>query len=74
VTISAPIPAFNEEERIAAVVSGVRPHVPDVVVVDGGSADRTAERAAAAGAMGQRGAHRPVAADYHGPRSRRAPP
>ena len=43
VTVCALIAAFNEEATIAAVVAGVRRHVPDVVVVDDGSADRTAE-------------------------------
>jgi glycosyltransferase involved in cell wall biosynthesis len=51
VTICALIAAFNEEETIAAVVAGVRPHVSEIVVVDDGSADRTAERAAEAGAV-----------------------
>jgi glycosyltransferase involved in cell wall biosynthesis len=51
VTISALIAAFNEEDTIAAVVAGVRPCVSDVVVVDDGSTDRTAERATAAGAV-----------------------
>jgi glycosyltransferase involved in cell wall biosynthesis len=50
VTVCAIVAAFNEERTIAEVVAGVRQHVPDVVVVDDGSTDRTAERAAAAGA------------------------
>jgi glycosyltransferase involved in cell wall biosynthesis len=50
-TITALIAAFNEEESVAAVVAGVKPHASEVVVVDDGSADRTAERAAAAGAV-----------------------
>jgi glycosyltransferase involved in cell wall biosynthesis len=50
VKLCALIAAFNEEETIAAVVAGVLCHVPDVVVVDDGSTDRTGERAAAAGA------------------------
>ncbi len=50
-TISALIAAFNEEESVAAVVAGVTPYASEVVVVDDGSADRTAERAAAAGAV-----------------------
>lgn len=44
------IPAFNCGDRIGAVVAGVRRHVADVLVVDDGSSDRTAERARAAGA------------------------
>ena len=46
------IPAFDEEEGIAAVVEGVLARGPwrEVLVVDDGSSDRTAERAAAAGA------------------------
>jgi len=50
VTICALIAAFNEEETIAAVVAGVQPLASEVVVVDDGSIDRTAERAASAGA------------------------
>ncbi|HEX7486309.1 MAG TPA: glycosyltransferase family 2 protein [Vicinamibacterales bacterium] len=49
-TVCALIAAFNEEDSIAAVVTGVLRLVPDVVVVDDGSTDRTGERAAAAGA------------------------
>jgi glycosyltransferase involved in cell wall biosynthesis len=46
------IPAFDEEEGIAGVVEGVLARGPwrEVLVVDDGSTDRTAERAAAAGA------------------------
>lgn len=44
------IPAFNEEERVAAVVSGARAVVSRVIVVDDGSSDATAEKARAAGA------------------------
>jgi glycosyltransferase involved in cell wall biosynthesis len=50
VTLCALVAAFNEEATIAEVVAGVRGHVPDVVVVDDGSTDRTAERATAEGA------------------------
>ena len=50
-TVVAIIPALNEEAAIAAVVAGIRRDaVDEVIVVDNGSADRTAERAAAAGA------------------------
>ncbi len=46
------VPALNEETTIAAVIDEVRGFDPglDVVVVDDGSADRTAEVAAAKGA------------------------
>ncbi len=46
------IPAFNEAATINEVISGVRTRVPDadVTVVDDGSRDDTAARAAAAGA------------------------
>jgi glycosyltransferase involved in cell wall biosynthesis len=47
--IVALIPAYEEGPRIGAVVEATRRHVP-VVVVDDGSTDDTAERAAAAGA------------------------
>lgn len=45
------IPTLNEEEPIAGVVAAVpRTVVDEIVVVDSGSTDRTAERARAAGA------------------------
>lgn len=46
------IPAFNEMERIAAVVAGVRTVVPeaDILVIDDGSSDDTAIMASRAGA------------------------
>lgn len=49
--ITAVIPAWNEERTIGQVVAQLRaqPGVDEVVVVDGGSGDRTAELAAAAG-------------------------
>ncbi len=50
--IAAIIPALNEEEAIGQVVSAVpRDVVSEVIVVDNGSTDRTAEVARAAGAM-----------------------
>ena len=49
--VTAVIPALNEEDAIAAVIAALPGSlVGDVVVVDGGSADRTAERAGGAGA------------------------
>jgi len=46
------IPAYNEQGRIGSVVSRVgRELAMDVLVVDDGSADRTAEEARAAGAI-----------------------
>jgi hypothetical protein len=44
------IPALDEEEAIGAVVREVPPVVDEVIVVDNGSRDRTAEAARAAGA------------------------
>jgi glycosyltransferase involved in cell wall biosynthesis len=49
--VSAIIPCLDEETAIAPVVAAVlAQHVSEVIVVDGGSRDRTAERAEAAGA------------------------
>src|SRR5439155_12864320 len=50
------IPALNEEKTIAQVVHGVPRRIPgiaevEVVVVNDGSTDRTADEAAAAGAL-----------------------
>jgi glycosyltransferase involved in cell wall biosynthesis len=47
------IPAWNEEASIAEVIADVRDSIPgaDLLVVDDGSADATAERARAAGAL-----------------------
>ena len=44
------VPAFNEEETVAAVVGAVMASGYEVVVIDDGSSDWTARRAAAAGA------------------------
>jgi glycosyltransferase involved in cell wall biosynthesis len=47
------IPAWNEADSIAAVIAGVRTSLPeaDVLVIDDGSVDATAERAREAGAL-----------------------
>lgn len=44
------IAAYNESRAITAVIAGLLPTYPDVVVVDDGSADDTADCALAAGA------------------------
>jgi glycosyltransferase involved in cell wall biosynthesis len=46
------IPAWNEADSVATVIAGVRKHLPeaDLLVVDDGSTDETAARAAEAGA------------------------
>ncbi|MCP2261870.1 glucosyl-3-phosphoglycerate synthase [Streptoalloteichus tenebrarius] len=58
-TVSVVLPALNEESTVGDVVAAVLPHtstvdgrrlVDEVVVVDSGSTDRTAEVAASAGA------------------------
>ncbi|MCW2502600.1 MAG: Glucosyl-3-phosphoglycerate synthase [Actinomycetia bacterium] len=52
-TVSVVLPALNEEPTVGAIVAGVRSLgalVDEVVVVDSGCTDRTAEVAAAAGA------------------------
>jgi glycosyltransferase involved in cell wall biosynthesis len=50
VKVCALIAAYDEATAIGAVVAGVRPSVDHVLVVDDGSTDETAGRAAAAGA------------------------
>ncbi|MFC1516002.1 glycosyltransferase family 2 protein [Thermodesulfobacteriota bacterium] len=46
------IPAFNEAENIASVITGVKSTSDaDVIVIDDGSQDQTAEKADAAGAF-----------------------
>lgn len=49
--ICAVIPAFHERSRIGDVVQQVRVCLPDILVVDDGSGDGTAEEAEAAGAV-----------------------
>jgi glycosyltransferase involved in cell wall biosynthesis len=51
-SVSIVIPAFNEEENVANVVSVVTviPYVSEVIVVDDGSYDKTSEEARLAGA------------------------
>lgn len=48
--VHALVPAFNEEETVGEVVTGLRSIVDAITVVDDGSTDRTGERARAAGA------------------------
>ena len=48
--VHALVPAYNEADTVGLVVSGLRPIVQAVTVVDDGSRDATAERARAAGA------------------------
>jgi len=48
--VIALVPAFNEAEHIANVVRRTRPHADEVVVIDDGSADATAQLAREAGA------------------------
>jgi len=47
------VPAHNEAEAIASTVASIHQHAPDfdVLVVDDGSSDNTAEQASSAGAM-----------------------
>lgn len=51
--VSVVIPAYNEQDAVGTVVRDVLAHMPDlaeVIVVDDGSADQTADMAEAAGA------------------------
>lgn len=46
------IPAFNEEENIASVIAGIKNQTDaDIIVIDDGSKDLTAEKAGKAGAF-----------------------
>lgn len=45
------VAAFNEEESVAVVVADIRQHFTNVIVVDDGSVDETADRARSAGAV-----------------------
>src|SRR5215470_11967838 len=49
-TTAAVIPAYNEEKHIGDVIRRTRQKLDDVLVVDDGSRDKTAERAREAGA------------------------
>jgi len=50
--LCAVVPCYNEEERIAGVVGGLREAgLEDIIVVDDGSGDRTSEKAKDAGAF-----------------------
>jgi rSAM/selenodomain-associated transferase 2 len=50
VTVSVVIPALDEEELLPGAIASVRDGALEIVVVDGGSSDRTRERAVASGA------------------------
>ena len=54
-TVSVALPALNEEETVATVIASIRPLlgtlVDELIVLDSGSTDATAERARAAGAQ-----------------------
>jgi len=60
-SIAAVIPAYNEEKHIGDVVRRTRQQLDNVLVVDDGSRDKTAERAREAA-----GDHRPLRPDDRG--------
>lgn len=49
-SISAVVPAYNESARIAKTVKSIKPWVDEVLVIDDGSQDDTAQQVAAVGA------------------------
>jgi len=49
--VVAVVPAYNEELAIGSVVLETRKHVEEVIVVDDGFTDRTAEIAGLVGAV-----------------------
>ena len=57
--VSIIIPAYNEELALTALINGIRQHVPDaeIIIVDDGSTDATAETARQAGAQVMRVLH-----------------
>jgi rSAM/selenodomain-associated transferase 2 len=56
VTISAVVPALDEELEIVATLAALAPVADEIVVADGGSSDRTRDRAREAGASVVEGA------------------
>ncbi len=50
--VSVVIPVHNEQQALASLINGIRQHVPDaeIIVVDDGSTDASAETARASGA------------------------
>lgn len=48
--ISCVLPAFNEEKNITAVIYSLKPYAAEIIVVDDGSRDSTAQLAEEAGA------------------------